>query len=293
MQYTRYTFTLQSSTPELSAETVSDLLSSDLADIGFDSFEWVDAISMLHAYILTADASPEAVDIVIDNLSLSACQISYTYEEMPDINWNEEWEKHYFQPIVIDEGQCVIRAPFHAPVPNAELEILISPRMAFGTGNHATTAHVMRYLLSHRQELAGAEVLDMGCGTGILGILALRLGAANLTAIDIDEWAYQNVVDNAELNGVSIPDALQGDANSLRGRGPYDFVLANITRNILLADMPAYAAVMKPQARLILSGFYREDIESLVDRGAKLGLDYISSSVSEDGWALIELSKSI
>ncbi len=292
MQYTKYTFTILSEDEAPTPETISDLLSAELAEVGFDSFEWGEDANALYAYVPTSEASDECVADVVQALGIDACHITFESEVMPDVNWNEEWEKHYFQPILIDEGRCVIRAPFHEAVPGAEVEILISPRMAFGTGNHATTVHVVRYLLDHRADLVGAAVLDMGCGTGILGILALKLGADTLTAIDIDEWAYRNVLDNAELNGVSIPDALQGDASSLAGRGPYALVLANITRNILLEDMPAYAEVMSRGARLVMSGFYEADIELIVARASELGLTYISSAVSPEGWSLVEVKKS-
>ena len=209
-------------------------------------------------------------------------------EDVPDVNWNEEWEKHYFQPIMIGDKLCQIRAPFHTPDPEAQTEIIISPKMAFGTGNHETTALMMGYIIGH--SMKGLRVLDMGCGTGILGILALKQGAECLTAIDIDEWAYLNVLENAQLNGVHIEEAMQGDASSLAGKKPYDLILANITRNILLADMPAYVSVLKNGGHLILSGFYEEDVEVLTDRAKELGLSALGYEV-RNRWTRLELVK--
>lgn len=288
MQYTGYTFRARGLAEGLDYETVYDLLIDQLGAIGFDSFETEG--ECLRAYIPTAQTDDEALRTALGEYPIEGIAFSYESEVIPEVNWNEEWEKHYFQPITLGEGLCVIRAPFHEPSPEVATEIIISPKMAFGTGNHETTALVIGYLLDQGAGLQGKAVLDMGCGTGILGILALKQGAKTLTAIDIDEWAYLNVLENASLNGVSIPDALQGDASSLIGRGPYDLVLANITRNILLEDMPAYAEVMRPGATLILSGFYQEDIPLLTDRATELGLTYIGER-SHNRWALLELKK--
>ena len=166
------------------------------------------------------------------------------------------------------------------------LEIIINPKMAFGTGNHETTSLVGEWILSH--DVSGQRVLDMGCGTGILGLIALKRGARHLTAIDIDPWAYANVQENATLSGVTIDEMLCGDASLLEGREGYDLILANITRNILLADMPRYREVMRPGARLILSGFYEEDIPLLRARGEELGLTFVSSEVRQR-WSRVEL----
>jgi len=166
------------------------------------------------------------------------------------------------------------------------LEIIINPKMAFGTGNHETTSLVGEWILSH--DVSGQRVLDMGCGTGILGLIALKRGARHLTAIDIDPWAYANVQENAALSGVTIDEMLCGDAALLEGREGYDLILANITRNILLEDMPRYREVMRPGARLILSGFYEEDIPLLRARGEELGLTFVSSEVRQR-WSRVEL----
>lgn len=290
MQYTGYTFHIVGQLPEgLDHETVYDLLSADLGELGFDSFEAVEG-EEFRAYVPTDLVNDEALDLVLRAFPIMGITFTYESEKQPDVNWNEEWEKNYFQPIILGDGLCMIRAPFHEKREDVRTEIIISPKMAFGTGNHETTALVIGYLLDHEAELRGRAVLDMGCGTGILGLLALKLGAASLTAIDIDEWAYQNVLENARLNGVHLPDALQGDASSLDGRGPYDLVLANITRNILMEDLPAYARVMKSGARIILSGFYEDDAPMLIACGSALGLSYLSQR-SHNRWTLLELRK--
>lgn len=286
MQYTRYTINIQSKPNELNQEDAFDLLSALLADLGFDSFEHQE--DALLAYIPTELNDPSLIADFESNLPIEGLRCTYQVEAMPDINWNEEWEKNYFQPILIGENLCLIRAPFHEPNPNVHTEIVINPKMAFGTGNHETTALMMSYILGH--DMTNKRVLDMGCGTGILGILALKQGASTLTAIDIDEWAYLNVLENAELNKVVIDEALQGDASSLSNRKPYDLILANITRNILLQDMAAYVAVLKPQGSLVMSGFYEEDADLLIEHGKGLGLS-LNSIESRNKWTRVELIK--
>lgn len=286
MQYTRYTISLTGKPEGLAPEDAFDLIASSLADLGFDSFEHQDDI--LLAYIPCDDDREGLLEGINEELPFEGLSINYEREIMPDVNWNEEWEKNYFQPIIIGDNLCQIRAPFHESSPDVQTEIIISPKMAFGTGNHETTALMMSYILEH--DVEGLRVLDMGCGTGILGILALKQGARELSAIDIDEWAYLNVLENAALNGVEGIDSQQGDASSLNGREPYDLILANITRNILLQDMEAYTAVLKPGGRLILSGFYLEDVDSLTSEGQRLGLS-LGTQESRNKWTRLELIK--
>lgn len=286
MQYIRYTISLTDKPEGLAQEDAFDLIVSSLADLGFDSFEHQD--EALLAYIPCDDDREGLLEGINEELPFEGLSINYEREIMPDVNWNEEWEKNYFQPIIIGDNLCQIRAPFHESSPDVQTEIIISPKMAFGTGNHETTALMMSYILEHDME--GLRVLDMGCGTGILGILALKQGARELSAIDIDEWAYLNVLENAALNGVEGIDSQQGDASSLNGREPYDLILANITRNILLQDMEAYTAVLKPGGRLILSGFYQEDVDSLTSEGQRLGLS-LGSQESRNKWTRLELIK--
>lgn len=271
-------------TTELRDEDLSDWLIAELGGLGFDSFE--QASHELKAFIPTEQYDATATQALLDAFPVLGFTYELTAEELPDINWNEEWEKNYFQPILLGDGACLIRAPFHEPRPEVPMEIIINPKMAFGTGNHQTTSLVGEWILSH--DVHGLRVLDMGCGTGILGLLALKRGARHLTAIDIDPWAYANVQENAALSGVTIDEMLCGDAALLEGRAGYDLILANITRNILLEDMPRYRAVMFPGARLILSGFYEEDIPLLRARGEELGLTFVSSEVRQR-WSRVEL----
>ena len=281
MQYLQLTISYHydSAATSLRDEDLSDWLIAELGPLGFDSFEQ-DAYE-LKAFIPTEQYDADATRELLDGFPVAGFSYTLTAEELPDINWNEEWEKNYFQPILLGDGACLIRAPFHDPRPELPMEIIISPKMAFGTGNHETTSLICSWLLGH--DLGGLRVLDMGCGTGILGIIALRRGASSLTAIDIDPWAYENVHENATLNAVSVDEIICGDASALEGKASYDLILANITRNILLEDMPRYVAVMHSGSRLLLSGFYEEDIPLLVDRGAALGLELVSSN-SRQRW---------
>lgn len=268
----------------LSDEDLSDWLISELGELAYDSFEQGEGY--VKAFIPEEDYQEAATQDLLRSFPVAGFAYETALEELPDINWNEEWEKNYFQPILLGDGACLIRAPFHAPRPEIPLEIIINPKMAFGTGNHETTSLVGEWLLEH--DLTDLRVLDMGCGTGILGLIALKRGAGYLTAIDIDPWAYANVQENASLSGVTIDEMLCGDAALLSDKAPYDLILANITRNILLEDLPRYRAVMKPGARIVLSGFYEEDIPRLEARGAELGLHAIHRAF-RNRWSLLEL----
>lgn len=286
MQYTRYTISIASKPKELERDDLFDLIAAQLAEEGFDSFEQQD--DLLLAYV-PSDVLNCGFELRLEEaLGFEGLSLDYYGEEMPEVNWNEEWEKNYFQPIIIGDKLCQIRAPFHEADTSVKTEVIINPKMAFGTGNHETTALMMNYILEHRMQ--GKRVLDMGCGTGILGILALKEGAKSLTAIDIDEWAYLNVRENATLNDVEIELSLQGDASTLQGLEAYDVIFANITRNILLSDMPAYSEVLHPGGSLVLSGFYEEDIPTLLARAEELGLVFASSEV-RNKWARLEVTK--
>ena len=275
----RYRYDAVAST--LADEDLADWLIAELGEVGYDSFEQGEGY--VKAFIPADDYNEEATNELLANFPVSGFSYETQLEELPDINWNEEWEKNYFQPIVLGEDACLIRAPFHASRPDIPLEIIINPKMAFGTGNHETTSLVGQWLLGH--DLSGLRVLDMGCGTGILGLIALKRGAKYLTAIDIDPWAYANVQENASLSGILIDEMLCGDASLLEGKEPYDLILANITRNILLEDLPRYRQVMKVGGRIVLSGFYEEDIPLLEERGRELGLSLVSVA-TKNRWSL-------
>ncbi len=286
MQYTLYTFSVAKRNEDLALETIFDLLSEELALVGFDCFEQEN--DSLKAYIPTNQLDEEAIVSQIKDFSIPSVKFAYSSETLAEENWNEEWEKHYFEPLLLSNGRCRIKAPFHPSDDSVETEIIIQPKMAFGTGNHETTSLIISYVLEHN--MSGLRVLDMGCGTGILGILALKEGAKSLTSIDIDEWAYENVKENAELNEVQIDEIIQGDARSLEEKDAFDLILANITRNILYQDLPTYAKVMKQGARIVLSGFYQEDVPLLRERGEALGLKYLGEK-SQNKWTLLELIK--
>ncbi len=197
---------------------------------------------------------------------------------MEDKDWNAAWEANY-EPVLID-GKCYIRAPFHAPMPEAEYEIVIEPKMSFGTAHHATTAQMVSYLLE--TDVRGKAVLDMGAGTGVLAILATMKGASPVTAIDNDEWAYRNGIENAQHNHCEQLKVLLGDA-SLLGDERYDIILANINRNILLQDIPQYVQCMNDKALLFLSGFYEEDLPALRYCCAQNGMRYLDHK-TKDKW---------
>lgn len=260
MEYTKV-----SCFPEPDSEINREILMAQMGELGFESFNETD--DAVEAFIPSSAFSEELLkDESLSNNPLF--KVRFQTEVIPDQNWNEVWEKNYFKPLLV-ENRCLIRAPFHTDTPKAEYEIVINPRMAFGTGNHETTYLMISAILS--QDLQGKQVLDMGCGTGILGILASMRGAETVKAIDIDEWAYNNTLDNAEINNVSNIDVSQGDA-SLLGREKFDVIYANIQRNILLQDLPTYASVMCKEAEIVMSGFYQEDLPAISAKAEEVGL---------------------
>lgn len=277
MKYFEFTFRTQPCT-----ETVNDVLAAILGEVGFESF--VECEGGLTAYIQQTLCDENAIKIAIAEFPLPDTDITYTYTEAEDKDWNEEWEKNFFQPIVID-NRCVIHSTFHKDYPKAEYDIVINPQMAFGTGHHETTSSILGELLE--ADLKGKSVLDMGCGTSILAILASMRGAGKVTAIDIDDWCVNNSRDNIALNGISNITVELGDASLLNGREPFDVVIANINRNILLQDMPAYAACMKKGSELYISGFYTEDIPVLREKAESLGMEYVHHR-EKHNWAAVK-----
>ena len=213
--------------------------------------------------------------------------VSYTIFEPEDKDWNEEWEKNFFQPIVID-NRCVIHSTFHKDYPKAEYDIVINPQMAFGTGHHETTSSILGELLD--ADLKGKSVLDMGCGTSILAILASMRGAAKVTAIDIDDWCVNNSRDNIALNNINNITVELGDASLLEGREPFDVIIANINRNILLNDMHAYVSCMHSGSEIYMSGFYVQDIDAIREKGESLGLKFVHYR-EKNNWVAVKLVK--
>lgn len=250
-------------------EVVNDVLSAVLADAGFESF--VEQPDGLLAYIQQSLYDEASVEAAISEFPIPDTAIEYSFVEAEDKDWNEEWEKNFFQPIVIG-NRCVIHSTFHHDVPEAEYDIAINPQMAFGTGHHETTSLIIGEILD--SNMSGKKVLDMGCGTSILAILARMKGAASCTAIDIDDWCVRNSIENIELNGVDEIEVCLGDASILADKGPFDMVIANINRNILLADMQHYIARMNEGATLLMSGFYVDDIPLIKAEAERLGLTF-------------------
>lgn len=266
------------------SETFTDILASLLADIGYESF--VPDSDGLTAYIRHDDFNHEALDSLIASFPFETKIIaSNTLVEGQD--WNAEWEKNYFKPIVIDD-LCVIHSSFHTDVPVCRYDIVIDPKMAFGTGHHATTSLILRRLLS--MNLEGVKVVDMGTGTGILAILCDMRGAAEIDAVEIDEFACENARENLRLNHAGHVHLHHGDAGALAKIRNVDLFLANINRNIITADLPAYADTLAQCAQVILSGFYEEDIPVILREADVLGLRYADHTVL-DRWASLRLIK--
>ena len=263
-------------------ETVNDVVSALAGEIGFESFvEWENGVQ---AYIQQSLFDEEALKSMVADFPLPDTKIEYTIVEAEDKDWNEEWEKNFFQPIVIGD-RCCIHSTFHKDTPQTEYEILINPQMAFGTGHHETTSSIISELLE--ADLQGKSVLDMGCGTSILAILASMRGAGPITAIDIDDWCVNNSRDNIALNGIDNITVEWGNANLLKGRAPFDVIIANINRNILLADMAQYAACMHSGSELYMSGFYVQDIPVIQEKAESLGMEFIHHR-EKNNWAAVK-----
>ena len=261
MNYIEYDFTVSP------LEMGSEILIAELAEVGFDSF--VDTPTGIKAYI-PKDSWNEHILQDIYLLSNPEFTISYQITEIEQVNWNEEWEKN-FSPIVV-EDLCTVRANFH-PVPNTRYDIVITPKMSFGTGHHETTYMMLQQLLP--LSLEGTKVLDMGCGTGILAIMAALRGARDITAIDIDPWCVENATENVQQNDCSFITIKEGDVSLIAGE-QYNLILANINRNILLSDIPAYTQALLPQGLLLVSGFYEEDLPAIKEKCQEVGLTYLS-----------------
>ena len=277
MKYFEVTFTTSPCN-----ETVNDVVSALAGEIGFESFvEWDNGVQ---AYIQQNLFDEEALKSMVADFPLPDTTIEYTVVEAEDKDWNEEWEKNFFQPIVIGD-RCCIHSTFHKDTPQTEYEILINPQMAFGTGHHETTSSIISELLE--ADLQGKSVLDMGCGTSILAILASMRGADPITAIDIDDWCVNNSRDNIALNGIENITVEWGDANLLKGRAPFDVIIANINRNILLADMAQYAACMHSGSELFMSGFYVQDIPVIQEKAESLGMEFIHHR-EKNNWAAVK-----
>ena len=262
---------------------VADVLADYLGKIGFESFVTTD--EGLDAYIPEKNFSEQEFETALKRFPLDVA-MSYVAEEMEDKNWNEEWEKHFFEPITID-NECIIHSSFHKDIPKLKYNIIIDPKMAFGTGHHETTSLMVSEIL--KMDLTGKSVLDMGCGTSVLGILASLKGAESITAIDIDEWCVRNSLENIALNDVNNIRVLLGDASLLTGQH-FDVIIANINRNILLNDMEKYSACLPAGGELFMSGFYTEDLPVIESKAAAYGLktDYFNR---KNNWTVVKMTK--
>jgi ribosomal protein L11 methyltransferase len=247
-------------------ELGSEILIAELGELPFESF--IDSDLGIVAYI-QKDLWKENILDDLFILNSPEFTISYKIEEIDQVNWNEEWEKN-FEPIDVD-GNCHVRAPFH-PKTDAEFDIVIEPKMSFGTGHHETTHMMIQHLLE--MNVDGLKTLDMGCGTAILAILAEMKGAQPIDAIDIDNWCYLNSIENAERNNCKQITVYEGDAALLNGK-KYDLIIANINRNILLNDMQSYVDCLNAKGTLLLSGFYTEDIPFIDASCTEKGLTYV------------------
>ncbi|WP_127024319.1 50S ribosomal protein L11 methyltransferase [Flagellimonas beolgyonensis] len=255
-------------------EPASDILMAELGELGFESF--VENEEGLLAYILKSEWKEQTLDDLFV-LQQPDFEITWTSKEIEQQNWNAEWEKN-FHPIRVGDG-CMVRAPFHAKE-EVTFDIVIEPKMSFGTGHHETTYMMLQHILN--TDFEGKSVLDMGCGTGVLAILAKMKGARSADAIDIDEWCYLNSLENVERNNCADIQVFQGDSSLLKGK-KYDIILANINRNILLEDIPIYANSLNKGGALFLSGFYLEDLDAISSKCAAHGLEF-EKNLEKNRW---------
>ena len=268
------------------SEENAEIVTAEISELPFESFSTEG--DLLKCYIQKELYDPQALKVVMSGLDYPNFSVEYSANLMPAVNWNAIWESQ-FTPIVVD-GKCTIKASFHEGLKKTRFNITIDPKMAFGTGHHQTTFMMCRALLQNEEAVRGKIVMDMGCGTAILAILAAKMKAAQVYGIDIDAIAAISAYDNARLNRVGTRiETYCGDASLLQ-RNTYDVFLANINRNILLQDIPTYAACIRKGGLLFVSGFYLEDMPMIVGMATSVGLNYVSHD-SVDNWCCIKFSK--
>ncbi|MEM9894838.1 MAG: 50S ribosomal protein L11 methyltransferase [Bacteroidota bacterium] len=261
------------------AENLQEILISQLFAIGFDSFqEFEDGFSASCDSMLFSQAEVEEVLSTFEH-------VSFFIQEEDKVNWNEEWEKHY-DPIIV-ENKCIVRAPFHTMKADFDYEIVVTPKMSFGTGHHATTYLMLAFQM--KLDHVGKKILDVGSGTGILSIMASKRGASTITAIDTDSWCIENGEENARLNEIKNINFIEGEI-SVAPNHPYEVILANINKNVLLAQLGQYAERLVNHGTLIISGFYENDIQDLKSAGLMHQLLPTSIEVRDD-WAMLVFSK--
>ncbi|MGB6152060.1 MAG: 50S ribosomal protein L11 methyltransferase [Pricia sp.] len=270
--YIEYTFNIQPLQP------ASDILIAELGEAGFESF--VENDEGILAYIQKTEWR-DSILASIEIFKSSQFQITYTVQEMAQENWNETWERN-FHPIQID-NRCAVRAPFHEEI-DVDYDIVIEPKMSFGTGHHETTHMMLAFILNH--DFKGKSVLDMGSGTGVLAILAAMKGAAHIDAIDIDNWCYLNAKENVARNHCEHINVYEGDS-SLLGDKKYDIILANINRNILLNDLAVYAKNLDKNGMLFVSGFYQDDMAIITEISTENGLTFVKN-LEKNRWVAVK-----
>lgn len=270
------------------SQDACDILAALTADAGFESFE--ETQHGIRGYVQQPLLDRQALEDIVNNFPIMGTNIIYTINKAEDKDWNEQWEQEGFEPIIVGNNRLAIHDGRHLPSQPADISVEIDARLAFGTGTHETTQMICEWMLD--MPMKGLRVMDAGCGTGILGIVALKLKASHVTAYDIDEWSSDNTRHNAVINRVDSQLSVYcGDASLLDSKtADYDLVLANINRNILLNDMPHFCQIMKQDAKLILSGFYTEDIPLLEARGKELGLT-LTGAKNRDKWASIIMQR--
>lgn len=269
------------------SEEIADILIATMSSIGYEGFQYTD--TGFTAYITCEQFEEERIQKleILQSLAVDY-QIDWNFSVLQDRDWNLEWEKN-FTPIVVD-NRILIRAGFHPTIPGIDYDIIIEPKMSFGTGHHPTTTLMLETLLDFSGQMKGKRVLDMGCGTGILSILAAKLGASTVTGIDIDEWSYRNARENIENNQLQNIQIKIGNAGLLEKEKEFDFILANINRNILLTDMPFYERCLKDGGILIMSGFYTQDLPSIRQKAAELGMTYGGQKMKQN-WVAVSFTK--
>ena len=264
----------------------AEIVTAEISELPFESFTAEEPY--LKCYIQKELYNQQALKVVLDGVSDYGMEVEFTSNLMPAVNWNAVWESQ-FTPIVVD-GKCTIKASFHEGLKKTRYNITIDPKMAFGTGHHQTTYMMCRALLANEEAVRGKVVMDMGCGTAVLAILAAKMKASQVYGIDIDAVAAISAYDNARLNRVGkVIETYCGDASLLQ-RNSYDVLLANINRNILLQDIPTYSVCIRKGGLLFVSGFYLEDMPMIVGVAQNAGLNYVSHDTI-DNWCCIKFEK--
>jgi ribosomal protein L11 methyltransferase len=276
MEYTELDIRLKDPNP------FSEIIIARLNDIDFETF--LEDENGVKCYIKSESFNEDNIKSIIDVVSQQT-SLQYSIKKIPQKNWNAEWEKN-FTPVVIN-SRCVIRADFHSPCKDIEEEIIINPKMSFGTGHHETTFLMINHLYSIN--LIDKNVLDMGSGTGVLSIASSKLGAKNVTGIDIDKWAYENSIENTRLNNIDNINFILGDVDSLDDL-IFDIILANINRNIILRDLPVYHQSLSIDGELLISGFLHEDINMILSKAKKLGFKLINKK-NKNQWYMLHLRR--